>query len=182
MTVPVPPRGALVGSAISGFFGGLWVVWGASGFSGVLDAVVVVLGIVLGLAVLVGALLAARRAPVEGGTVMFASRSYRIIVVIEVVAIIVGNILLGRLGAGDYIIAWTAFVVGVHFLAFGRVFDPSFTAMGGALIGAAVLGVVAGLVGTGAAVLVVTGLLSGAVLLVAGGRRVVEAARGGALA
>jgi hypothetical protein len=87
-----PPRQALVGAAIAGFFGGLWAVWGAGGLDGAARATLIGLGVVLGLAVAVSALVLASRArrDVAGRGSMFASRAYRVIVVVEVVAIITG--------------------------------------------------------------------------------------------
>lgn len=183
--IDMPSRPVLIGSAVSGFFGGLWAVWGSGGLGQPWRAVLTAVGIALGLAVVAGALVYARRAPDGtgdggggGGGSMFASRAYRVIVTVEVVAIVVGNVLLGRNGLGDYVIAWTALVVGVHFLAFGRVFDRTFTGIGAAMVVAALAGAVTGLAGGGGdAVLVITGVLSAAVLLGAGGRRVGEALR-----
>ncbi|HEY2195178.1 MAG TPA: hypothetical protein VGH76_23170 [Actinomycetospora sp.] len=127
-----PPRQALVGAAIAGLFAGLWVVWGGGGLDGGGRVVLSVVGILLGLAVAAAAVVLATRARSgdgQGGS-MFASRAYRLIVVAEVVALVVGNVLLGRTGHPQYVIAWTAFVVGVHFLAFGRAFDRVFTVIG----------------------------------------------------
>ena len=174
-----PPRGALIGAAISGGFGGLWAVWGAGDLAGAGRLVLILGGVVLGLAVAVAAVVLARRAPSgEGGGSMFATRSYRVIVTVEVVAIVVGSVVLGRTGLGAYVIAWTAFVVGVHFLAFGRAFDRVFTSIGALMISGAVLGVIVGAVGGGDdRVLLVTGLVSAVVLLGAGSRTVIGALR-----
>lgn len=179
MISEAPSRPVLVGSAISGFFGGLWALWGSSGLGQPGRAILAVVGVVLGLAVVVGAVLLARRARGgAGGGALFAAPSFRIIVGLELLAILVGNTLLSRFGLADYIIAWTALVVGVHFLAFGRVFDTTFTVIGGAMVVAALAGVVVGAVGAGGdAVLVVTGVLSAVVLLGAGGLRVGQALR-----
>jgi hypothetical protein len=175
-----PSRPALVGAAIAGFFGGLWAVWGAGGLDGPARVALIVAGVVLGLGVAVAALvLAARARPdVAGSGSMFARRSYRLIVAAEVVAIVVGNVLLGRAGLGAYVIAWTAFVVGVHFLAFGRMFDRVFTVIGALMVAAAVIGAVVGATGGGDdAVLLITGLASAVVLLGAGARSVTGALR-----
>jgi hypothetical protein len=174
-----PPRQALVGAAIAGAFGGLWAIWGGTGLDGPAQVVVHALGLVLGLAVAVSAgVLAARARPGSGGDQgdgsMFASRAYRVIVVIEVVAIVVGNVLLARAGLEAYVIAWTAFVVGVHFLAFGRAFDRVFAVIGALMVLGAVAGVVVGVLGAGeGAILLVTGLVSAVVLLGAGARTVI---------
>ncbi len=172
-----PLRPALIGALISGFFGALWALWGAGGFDGAARVAIQVAGVVLGLAVVVPALVLALRARSDPSGSMFAGRSYRVIVAMEVVALVVGNVLLGRTGLGAYVIAWTAFVVGVHFLAFGRAFDRVFTVIGALMIAAAVLGTVLGVAGGGdGVVLAVTGLISAVVLLGAGARTV-----GGAL-
>lgn len=175
-----PPRPALIGAGIAGLFGGLWAIWGAGGLGGPARVAVVAVGVVLGLTVAVAALVLASRArPEPGGRrSMFTSRAYRVIVVVEVVAIVGGNVLLGRAGLGAYVIAWTALVVGVHFLAFGRAFDRVFTVIGALMVAGAVAGAVVGLVGSGDdAVLLVTGLWSALVLLGAGARTVLGALR-----
>ncbi len=168
-----------MGATIAGFFGGLWAVWGAGGLDGTARVVLSVVGVLLGLAVAVPAVVLASRArPDVGGGSMFTSRAYRLVVVVEVVAIVGGNVLLGRAGLGAYVIAWTAFVVGVHFLAFGRAFDRVFTVIGALMVAAAVVGAVVGLVrGGDDAVLLVTGLASAVVLLGAGARTVAGALR-----
>lgn len=51
---------------------------------------------------------------------MFSSGAYRLIVALEVLVLICGNLLLGVIGHREYIVAWVAAVVGAHFLAFGR--------------------------------------------------------------
>ncbi|MCD2197741.1 hypothetical protein LQ327_30660 [Actinomycetospora endophytica] len=173
-----PTRAALIGAAIAGGFGGLWAVWAASGLDGTAHGVLVALGIVLGLAVVVPAVVLARRAPSgdRGDGSLFTSRAYRVIVAAEVVAIVVGNVLLGRFGLGAFVIAWTAFVVGVHFLAFGRAFAQVFTTIGVFMIAGAGLGLIVGLVGLGdARILLVTGIVSAVVLLGAGARTVLAA-------
>ncbi len=171
---PRPTRAALVGSAISAAFGAMWAAWGAGGLPAGRLAVTVV-GIALGAAVVAAAVAvrgrvpSARGVPADQGGSFFSARGYRITVVLEVVAIVAGNAALGATGLGAYVIAWTALVVGVHFVAFGRMFAGFFHVVGGALVVAAAAGAAAGLAGGGPdAVQAVTGLLSAAVLLVAG--------------
>jgi hypothetical protein len=78
---------------------------------------------------------------------MFSSPAYRVIVALEVLALIGGNVLLGVIGDRQYIIAWVAAVVGIHFLAFGRQFWAGFYWLGAAMIAAGIVGAVVGFAG-----------------------------------
>ncbi|HEV7470483.1 MAG TPA: hypothetical protein VGO23_11960 [Pseudonocardia sp.] len=170
-------RGALVGAAIAGVFGALWALWGASGLAAPASTIVRVAGILLGLAVVVEALRGVRTAPRSGGDgSMFRTPRYRLIVLGEVIALVVGGVVLGRVGLPQYVCPWVALVVGAHFLAFGRAFWRGFYLIGLAFVGAALVGTVVGLVGGApGAVIATTALISSASLLVAGGRTVVRA-------
>jgi hypothetical protein len=95
--------------------------------------------------------------------------------VAEVVAIAAGGILLNATGNPQYVCPWVALVVGVHFVAFGRIFWTGFALLGGVLIGAAVLGAVLGLVtGDRGIVIATTALVSAAALFASGGRSLVS--------
>ncbi|MDQ6777636.1 MAG: hypothetical protein M3071_15810 [Actinomycetota bacterium] len=121
-------KGALVGATISGGFGLAWALWAASGLSGAASTAVRVAGIVVGALIIIGCAGLGRTAPAGGSgpMAMFSSAAYRRIVALEVVALIGGNVLLGVIGHREYIIAWVATVVGIHFLAFGRQFWAGF--------------------------------------------------------
>ena len=107
---------------------------------------------------------------------MFSSPSYRRIAIAEVVALFGGAALLGATGRHEYVIAWFATVVGVHFLAFGRLFFAGFYWLGTALIAAGLAGTVVGLAGGGlGGIEVTTGLIAAASLFVAGGSTVARA-------
>jgi hypothetical protein len=170
-------RGALVGAAISDIVGAGWTAWGASGLSGSASATVQAIGIAVGLLLFLWTVQLCRLAPREHGSQsMFASKAYRRVVAVEVVALIAGNAALVSLGAREYIIAWVAAVVGAHFLAFGRLFWPGFYWLGAALIAAAIAGVAVGLTGGGSDDIKATsGLIAAASLFVAGGRTAVRA-------
>ena len=101
---------------------------------------------------------------------MFSSPSYRRIAIAEVVALIGGAALLGATGRHEYVVAWFAAVVGLHFLAFGRLFFAGFYWLGTALIAAAITGTAVGLAGGGlGGIEVTTGLIAAASLFAAGG-------------
>ena len=92
------------------------------------------------------------------------------------IAGICGNLLLGAIGHGEYIIAWVATVVGVHFLAFGRQFWIGFYGVGAALIAAGMAGTIVGLLGGSAGAIKATaGLISAASLFVASGWTIAKA-------
>lgn len=164
----------MTGATIGGIAGAAWAAWGASGLATGGTAVAVA-GIVVAAAIVALAMTFRTRLPQGDGSSMFSRRGYWIVVVLEVVAIVGGNRLLILLGRSDFVIAWTALVVGVHFVAFGRMFFPGFAVLGWAMIGAAVLGAVVGLLG--GPIVPVAGLLSAVALLAGAAWPLVVAAR-----
>ena len=78
---------------------------------------------------------------------MFRSPGHRLVVVLEVVALVGGGALLAATGHAEYTIAWYAGVVGLHFLVFGRLYWAGFYLVGGALVATGVAGAIAGLLG-----------------------------------
>ncbi len=161
---------------ISGVFGLAWTEWSASGISGAVSTAVRVVGIVVGLVILLWSARLRRSVRENRSGSMFSSPSYRRIVVPEVVALFGGAALLGATGRHQYVIAWFATVVGVHFLAFGRLFFAGFYWLGAALIVAGIAGTMVGLVGGGlAGIEVTTGLIAAASLYAAGGSTVARA-------
>jgi len=167
-------REALVGVAIAGGFGIGWAFWAASGLTGDAAAAVRIAGIVIGALIVAGALWRQHAVGAGDGEPrrdsMFRSRGYVLWVGAEVVALVAGNAILGATGHGAYIAAWTALVVGVHFLGFGRLFVAMFYWVGAAFVGAAVVGAAFGVAdGTRQAVEASTGLIAAASLFVAGG-------------
>lgn len=172
----VVDREALVGVVIAGVFGIGWAFWAASGLSGGAASVVRIAGLVIGAVIVAAALL--RRGAANPGVLapssvagsMFGSRGYLVWVAAELVALVVGNVVLGAAGHGEYVAAWTALVVGAHFIGFGRLFTPMFYLVGAAFIAAAVVGAAAGAAaGTRQAVEASTGLIAAASLFAAGG-------------
>ncbi len=171
-----PDQGALTGAMISGVFGLAWTEWGASGISGAVSTAVRIVGIVVSLVIVFWSAHMRRSAREHGSGNMFSSPSYRRVVVPEVVALFGGAALLGATGHHEYVIAWFATVVGVHFLAFGRLFFAGFYWLGTALIAAGIAGAVVGLAGGGlGGVEVTTGLIAAASLFAAGGSTVARA-------
>ncbi len=157
---------------IAGVFGAMWTLWGASGLGDPAALIVRLVGIVIGAALIAGSIRAVRKIPgaAEPGS-MFTDTRYRIVVVAEVVAIVVGGLLLNATGNPQYVCPWVAFVVGAHFLLFGRIFWAGFAVLGAALVGAALLGTVLGLTtGDRGVVVATTALISAAALFASGGR------------
>lgn len=131
--------------------GSAWFGWGRqdppSGWS-----IPLLIGSVVGLGVAVAGGLLLRRLLSSGESAMNdprIRRSWRLIVGVEVVAILLGNVLLGLSGRPAYAAAWTLFVVGAHFLPMARVFR---------MPGIGVAGVILMAVGVGAAAVAVAGL------------------------
>jgi hypothetical protein len=173
-------RGALVGAMISSVFGAAWTAWGASGFSGAVSGLIRLAGLVVGAIILLWCTRLWRGAPrgdqpAESGS-MFSSRGYRLVVAAEIAALVAGNALLAASGQREYIIAWVATVVGIHFLAFGRLFWAGFYWLGAALIAAGIAGVAVGLAGGGASrIEAVSGLIAATSLFSAGGSTILTA-------
>ena len=176
---PVTRRGvdreALIGVAIAGGFGIAWAFWAASGLSGDAAAVVRIAGVVIGVVIVAAALFRrtttgpSEAAPSGGSESMFRSRGYRVWVAAELIALVVGNVLLGASDHSAYVAAWTALVVGVHFIGFGRLFAPVFYWVGVAFIAAAITGAAVGAAGgTKQAVEASTGLIAAVSLFAAG--------------
>lgn len=175
MTERTADREALVGVAIAGGFGIGWALWAASGLAGGAATAVQIAGVVIGAVIVAGALIRHRTVEPDPAASsrsgpMFRSRGYVVWVAAEVIAIVVGNAVLGATGHGKYVAPWTAFIVGVHFIGFGRLFTAMFYWVGVAFIAAAIVGVAVGAAGgTREAVEASTGLIAAATLFVAGG-------------
>lgn len=172
---------ALTGAMVASGFGIAWTLWGASGLAGAPAVAVRVGGIATGALILIGSVmlqrgarratrLGHRAAPGGRSGSMFSSRGYRLVVALEVIALVAGALLLGATGHSEYTIAWFAGVVGVHFVAFGRLFWTGFYWLGAALFAAGAAGAIVGLAGAGSdAIRAVSGLLAAASLFAAGG-------------
>ncbi len=148
-------RDSAIGTIVAALFGALWCVGAASGllaYSRPAALVVVVLGVLVAVLLVVLALRIRRRTaapttpqsspPAPGPPSMFATRRYRVTLLVEVVAIVAGGIVLGRLGLGEYAVIWVAAVVGVHFLFFGRAFWSGFIWVGAIMLAGAAVGLV----------------------------------------
>jgi hypothetical protein len=171
-------RGALFGAMISAGFGVAWTLWGASGLSGAMATAIRIAGIVVGVAIIAWCAALWRTAPADGPGpgALFSTGAYRLIVALEVLALIGGNLLLAAVGHAEYVIAWDATVVGVHFLGFGRQFWVGFSWLGAALIAAGIAAAIVGLAGSSdAAIKATAGLIAAAGLFVAGASTIVRA-------
>ncbi|MET0187968.1 MAG: hypothetical protein ABW212_03150 [Pseudonocardia sediminis] len=181
MTAPVLPRDALVGVAVGAVFGVAWVFWGSGGLASPVPLVVRVVAVVVAVALLVRAVTLLRSAPPgagSGGGSMFASRAYRLTVLAELVGLFAGNVVLQAFGLAQYVICWTAIVVGVHFLGFGRVFQRRFYTVGAVILGIGIVGILVGLFGASAPVIAaVTGLGCGAYFLAGSSATLLRGAR-----
>jgi hypothetical protein len=163
-------RGPLIGAVIAGVAGAAWAQWAAGGATGGASVAIRVLGIMAGVVVVLGAARLLPASEADGDRSMFRAWYYRLTVVTEVVAIAAGAAVLGTVAHGQFVIVWVALVVGAHFLVFGRFFRPVFHQLGAAVVVAAASGAAVGIAGAGpGAVELVTGLISAASMLVAGG-------------
>lgn len=161
---------------IAGGFGTAWTFWAASGMTATAATAARIVGVVIGVLVVAGAGRRWHAARSDGGAPrhrsasMFGSRGYQLSVTAEVVALFVGNAVLGATGHSGYVAAWTALVVGVHFLGFGRLFTPMFYWLAAAFLVAALAGAAAGAAsGSTRTVEASTGLIAAASLFLAGG-------------
>lgn len=163
------------GVMIAGVFGAAWAEWGASGLSSTPSQVVGIAGLVAGAGIVAGSI-RLRRTGTDSSTSMFRSPVFRAVVGIEAVALAAGAIILSSTGHKGYIAAWFAIVVGVHFLALGRVFFARYFALGLALIAGGVAAALVGVLGGGNdAIESTAGLTAAASLLLTGARGVAEA-------
>jgi hypothetical protein len=97
---------------------------------------------------------------------------------VEVISLFGGAAVLSADGETAYTISWFALVVGVHFLAFGRVFWAGYHIIGLVLIGGALAGAITGLAGGSAAgIRAVTGLVAAADLFLAAAWTLLRVAR-----
>lgn len=157
--------GALVGSV----FGYVYVMVNAgllgSPWAGTLR------GLATAAVVLVFVLAFSDRSPEEPVAGRGFTRSYWLVVLAEVAAVVVGGLLLsGPLDTPDAGIAWVTTVVGVHFVALAVVWsEPALHRVGGALGLLGVAGLVLAFSGADvAAVRTVAGVVPGFVLLLGG--------------
>lgn len=160
----IAPRGVMIAAG----FGIGWTVWGASGLTGTPATVVSVLGIVAGVVILARANRLRCSTHVAAQPSWFRSRGYWIVVALELAAVIIGAMILGAASEQRYIAPWVAAVVGVHFLAFGRLFAWLWYLLGALLIAGAIAALIVGMGGGSAgAIRATAGLSAAATLLIA---------------
>jgi hypothetical protein len=96
-------------------------------------------------------------------------RTYRLVVLGEVVAIVAGIAVLNPLGLNLAVLPWVTLVVGVHFVVLGRVWRaPSLAVVGAAVAVVGAVGFVVALTGASAAVIAAVTALPAGVLLLGG--------------
>lgn len=161
--------GNQVGLIIGGTFGLVYVLVNAGVIGGPVGIVLQVLGVAAyaGLLVVLFRGRRAARATADVRPPQFG-RGYALVVVGEVVALFLGNIVINAvLRLPQAILPWITFVVGVHFVVLGRVWRaPSIGWVGGALAVCGIAGFVAAVAGAPTAVIAtLAGVLPGAVLL-----------------
>lgn len=135
-------------AGVLGVAAAAWLAWSLAG--GELPVVpVVVLMVVTVAAGMFGFVLRFR---VGGGGVhagnKAAYRTYNRSLLFEVVAIVAGVVVLGRLGVAEYIPAWTLAMMGLHFLPLAGLYRiPALRVVAGIVVVISVLGVLAGVTG-----------------------------------
>ncbi len=162
---------------VLGVVGVAWTLWGASGVSGAASGAIRSAGIVIGLVIVFLSARLRRSSPHQTGSgSMFSSPAYRLITALEVLALLGGNVLLNATGNREYIPICVATIVGIHFLAFGRLFATRFYWLGTALIAAASAGAIVGFTAGGSGAIEATsGLIAAASLFAAGGSAILRA-------
>lgn len=164
-------RGAGIGCAVAGFFASAWFAWGMAEPTPTAVTWVLQTGAILALAVGVCGIVVAVRSVPGGGDPMSdlaVRRRYWTIVGVEFGIIALGSILLGSVGAGEWVPVWVCAVVGAHFMPLASVFraDP-LKVVGAAMVVVAAVALIAGLA-TSVVPGAITGCGAGLVLLVAG--------------
>lgn len=160
-------RNELIAAIIEGGFGTGWVEWGTANLTAKAWLAVRVLAAIIGLVIIARAIRLRRANPGPGEPSMFASRGYRLVVIAEAIALVAGSVVLIVTNLAGFQIGWVAFVVGVHFVGFGKLFAARYYVLGGALIVAAIAGLLIGLVDGIALTRPVTGFVAGACMFVA---------------
>ena len=157
-------RGVLTGCIIAAAFGVAWALFGASGLPAAAQGAVRAAGIVAGV-IIIGRAIRLRRIAPEPATSMFRSRQYRLVVAAEAAAIAAGLAGLAVAGASEYIAAWVAIVVGVHFLAFGRFISAFYYPLGAIVTAGGIAGIAVGVAGGSAGAVEATASLTAAASL-----------------
>ncbi|MEO5678818.1 MAG: hypothetical protein ABIS47_04030 [Acidimicrobiales bacterium] len=183
---PAPTDGAAsldreshLGVVIAAVAGTAWAQWGASGVGGAVGWAIRLAGILVGLVIVIGSGRRWRRvaeaghprpAPRSGSKPIFPSPGFIVVNVLQVVALAGGARILTAAGHPDYLIAWSATVVGLHFLALSRLSLPGLSWLGAALITAGAAGLAVGVCGGGpGGIKVASGLMAATSLFAAGG-------------
>ncbi|TQS41246.1 hypothetical protein [Cryptosporangium phraense] len=162
-------RGRGIAAAIEGGFAACWFGWAQAEPPGWLVPLLIV-GAVLSGALAVGGVVLAVRSP-SGSSPMAVARTrtqYYVTVAIEVVLIWAGSALLGATGHDEYIAAWIALVVGVHFVPLGRFFGEPLLQISGVVISLVAIGAAVVALATDSGSSTVAGTGTGLALLVTG--------------
>jgi hypothetical protein len=125
--------------------------------------------------IIIGRAVRLRRTAPEPAASMFRSRQYRLVVAAEAGAIAAGLAGLAVARAREYIAAWVAIVVGVHFLAFGRFISAFYYPIGAIVTAGGIAAIAVGAAGGSAgAIEAIAGLTAAACLLSASAARVLR--------
>jgi hypothetical protein len=124
----VPPGSAGVrdlaaDGGVLGFAAAIWSGWGQEAPPAEWVGPLTVLAMAGLVVTVLAALVSARHR--RGGSAMAdvsRRRRYLRVVVVEVIAIVIGAVVLGVSGRSDYLALWILFVVGIHFVPLGQVF------------------------------------------------------------
>lgn len=135
-------------AGVLGIAAAAWFAWSLAG--GELSTVVMVIAAALGLGTGIVGFVLRRRA--DGTSVHSGNpasyRTYNRSVLFEVAAILAGNLVLGRLGLGDYIPAWTMAMMGLHFVPLARLYRiGALRVLGFVVVALSGIGALAGLTG-----------------------------------
>lgn len=156
---PARPKDLAATAGVLGVASAAWFAWSQAG--GQLPTALMIAAAVLG--VLVGVAGFVQRGRVGGHSVHHgnpaAYRTYNRALLFELLAIVLGNLALGRLGLGDYVPCWTIAVMGLHFLPLARLYGiGALRRLAVVVIAAGVLGVLAGVTGWAVPATVACGL------------------------
>lgn len=128
-------RGRGIAALIEGGFAVMWFGWAGARAPAWLVPPLIAGAVLAGVIAVLGVLLAWRghsaSSPMADPAVR---RRYNLVVLVEFAVIFAGSALLGRLGAEEYVAAWVAAVVGLHFVPLGRAFGEPLLQLSGVLI------------------------------------------------
>lgn len=172
-TRPSGTDGREIGALIGGAFGMVFIAVNSGGLASVLRMALLAVG-AIALIIIVLLSVRSRRARTSGEPAVTPparsgspfGRQYWMLVGIEGLALFAGSMIITRLGYPELGVAWVAFVVGTHFFVLARIFGLArFHLLGAVVTALGIAGFVIRAVGHVEPIAVVSGVLSGFVLL-----------------